>query len=66
MVLDQHAPLSRYSQVIAGIAFTIFVPLFYAHTNPMMSARATLAWQIELALMASSAWHLARAGGLQS
>jgi membrane-associated protease RseP (regulator of RpoE activity) len=28
VVLDQHAPLSRYSQVIAGIAFTIFVLCF--------------------------------------
>src|SRR5262250_665279 len=27
-VLDQHAPLSRYSQVIAGLAFTIFVLCF--------------------------------------
>ena len=28
VVLDQHAPLSCYSQVIAGIAFTIFVLCF--------------------------------------
>jgi membrane-associated protease RseP (regulator of RpoE activity) len=28
VVLDQHAPLSRYSQVLAGIAFTIFVLCF--------------------------------------
>jgi membrane-associated protease RseP (regulator of RpoE activity) len=28
VVLDQHAPLSRYSQVIVGIAFTIFVLCF--------------------------------------
>jgi len=28
VVLDQHDPLDRYSQVIAGIAFTIFVLCF--------------------------------------
>jgi membrane-associated protease RseP (regulator of RpoE activity) len=28
VVLDQHAPLNRYSQVIAGIAFAIFVLCF--------------------------------------
>jgi len=28
VVLDQQAPLSRCSQVIAGIAFTIFVLCF--------------------------------------
>ena len=28
VVLDQHAPLSRYSRVIAGIAFAIFVLCF--------------------------------------
>jgi hypothetical protein len=28
VVLDQYDPLNRYSQVIAGIAFTIFVLCF--------------------------------------